>query len=148
MGSREGVFIGENNDTPTTPFNLKHMTVQTIFGTSASEFLFAPDDLGYTIKGEGGHDHIKGAEGNDILRGGSGDDWIEGFGGNDTIYGGQGNDVVFGDSGNDFIKGKSGSDQIYVSGGGRVAHALGVWVCSLGDALMMPKTGLCVIVKE
>ena len=45
-------------------------------------------------------------------------------------------------------QGKSGCDQIYVSGGGRVAHALGVWVCSLSDALMVPKTGLCVIVKE
>jgi hypothetical protein len=43
---------------------------------------------------------------------------------------------------------KSGGDQIYVSGGGRVAHALCVWVCSLGDALMVPKTGLCAIVDK
>ena len=86
-------------------------------GASASESLFAPDDLGYTIKGEGGHDHIKGGEANDILRGGSGDDWIEGFGGNDTIFGGQGDDVVCGDSGNDFIKGKSGNDLIYGGSG-------------------------------
>ena len=57
------------------------MTVHTILGTAASEFLNAPDDLGHTIRGKGGHDHIKGANGNDILRGGSGDDWIEGFGG-------------------------------------------------------------------
>ena len=111
------MYIGDNNGTPTTPFNLKHMTVQTIFGTAASEFLNAPDDLGHTIRGKGGHDHIKGANGNDILRGGSGDDWIEGFGGNDKIIGGQGNDVVFGDSGNDFIKGKTGDDLVYGGSG-------------------------------
>ena len=115
IDSRDGVFIGGNNDTPTTPFNLKHMTVQTIFGTAASERLNAPDDMGHTIRGKGGHDHIKGANSNDILRGGSGDKWIMGFGGNDKIISGQGNDYVLGDSGNDIIKGKSGDD--YLEGG-------------------------------
>ena len=70
IDSRDGVFIGENNGTPTTPFNFKHM--------AASVFLTAPNDLGHTIRGKGGHDHINGANGNDILRGGSGDDEIEG----------------------------------------------------------------------
>ena len=117
IDSGDGVFIGGNNNTPTTRNHFSVMTFETIFGTADSELLNAPDDLGYTIKGMGGADHIKGANGNDILRGGSGNDWIEGFGGNDTIFGGQGDDVVFGDSGNDFIKGKSGNDQLYGGSG-------------------------------
>ena len=107
------MFIGGRDPNDTNHAQFKTMTVQTILGTAASETLFAPDDLGYTMKGKGGDDLLVGRHGNDVIRGGRGNDILEGYGGNDQLIGGRGNDFLYGDDGQDILKGKSGNDDIY-----------------------------------
>jgi Ca2+-binding RTX toxin-like protein len=103
--------------------------VDTIFGGSEGDQLFAgshvgaPDateDDGGTIWAGAGSDNLSGDNGDDILGGGTGDDVAIGYDGNDIFYMNTGVDQVLGGDGNDTIFGGTGSESV---GGGLQGEA-------------------------
>ncbi|MEO5346571.1 MAG: type I secretion C-terminal target domain-containing protein [Magnetococcus sp. YQC-9] len=59
-----------------------------IIGTSGNDILTAPDDAGWTLRGQYGNDKLIGGAGNDTLEGGYGNDILIGGAGTDTLVGG------------------------------------------------------------
>lgn len=68
------------------------------------------NDIGRTLKGDGGDDIIHGNGGNDTLFGGSGHDTLTGDEGDDTIIGGTGADTMSGGAGADTFRFDTVSD--------------------------------------
>ena len=85
----------------------------TIIGTDGNDNISGPANMGVSIYGLAGNDHLNGGNGNDTIYGGAGNDNLYGQGGNDNLSGDEGDDYIFGDNGNDYLYGGSGNDYLY-----------------------------------